>query len=211
MFKSKTVMALGAAFVLVFGQPYGVEAAPQGIQGQMNRLAINALPVFPWLVVGATKEQQVLTYLRSMGVSALPGVFAHTGGPLINVVTFAGEGFAGETGLRIVSMGFEQNNRLASVVFLVDRGYQDKNLDPLLQRMNARYAAHAQPIMVGDTRGESADRYVLYDLGRYTVELAIPEHGQRFKVTFATRKLYEEMKIANGTANLLLPNLAPHN
>ncbi len=64
MFKSKTVMALGAAFVLLFGQPYGVEAAPQGIQGQMNRLAINALPVFPWLVVGATKEQQVLTYLR---------------------------------------------------------------------------------------------------------------------------------------------------
>lgn len=201
------------SIVLVTGLMFGLCSVTQAqvstAQGQINKLAVKVLPVMPWLIVGSSKLNQVSARLEQMKVVSISGVFAHTGGPLINAVHPIGDLFPGEEGLRIASLGFEKDNHLVSVVFVVERGFQSKNIEPLIRRMESRYSSMAQPIRVGDDRGDNKDRYVLFDLGRYTVEILIPQHGQRARVIFATREIYEEMKRADRTGDLLLPRLAP--
>ena len=202
------------ALVIALGFCFGVGGAPQALadvaRGQLNKLAVRALPVMPWLVVGVTKANMVAAKVQNQKLMVVNGTFAHTGGPLINLASPIDDVFPGETGLRLVSMGFEQDQKLAAVTFLVERGCRDKDLEPLIRRIAARYSAYAAPIRVGDNRGDNGDWYVLFDLGRFTVEIAVPEDSKRARVVFATREIYESMRHADGTADLLLPKLAPN-
>lgn len=200
-----------AAFILalVLGGGLSAPVMAESARGHLNKMAIRALPVMPWLVLGVTKPQAVSQRLSQQNMPVIEGTFAHTGGPLINTMSIGNDVFPGEVGLRIVSMGFEKDQRLASVTFMVDRGFKDVNLQPLIQRISQRYAGYAAPVRVGDDRGDNGDWYVLFDLGRYTVEIAVPEQSKRARVVFATREIYEQMRQADSTADLLLPHLAP--
>jgi len=194
---------------------WGVQAAPLesgateiGSAG-LNKFTLQTLPVFRWLVIGESTTHSVLPKLQQKNLLIEQDTFAYDPqGVLINASKLLGPGIEGDTGLRIMSLGFGKDRRLESVTMLVERGWKDKNVGPLCDRMQARYGAHAHPMVIQDGRGEATDTYTLYDLGRFVVEVAVPQNGSFASVIFATKDLYKKMKRADRTDELLLPRLS---
>jgi|GEM_PF-3603826 len=206
MRKISTWAIAGAMALLSVVQ--AVNAAPSA-QAEMNKLAIKSLPVFAWLVVGESTSTAVLPKLQQGNLILQEGVFAYDPqGKLINASKPGGPGIEGETGLRIISLGFGKDRRLESVTMMIERGWKDKNVPSLVDRMTTRYGVKAKPMIIRDERGDSADIYMLFDLGRFVVEVSVPEQGSFVTVIFTTRDLYEKMKKADRTDDLLLPHLA---
>lgn len=206
MRKISTWAIAGAMALLSVVQ--AVNAAPSA-QAEMNKLAIKSLPVFAWLVVGESTSTAVLPKLQQGNLILQEGVFAYDPqGKLINASKPGGPGIEGETGLRIMSLGFGKDRRLESVTMMIERGWKDKNVPSLVDRMTTRYGVKAKPMIIRDERGDSADIYMLFDLGRFVVEVSVPEQGSFVTVIFTTRDLYEKMKKADRTDDLLLPHLA---
>jgi len=206
MRKISTWAIAGAMALLSVVQ--AVNAAPSA-QAEMNKLAIKSLPVFAWLVVGESTSTAVLPKLQQGNLILQEGVFAYDPqGKLINASKPGGPGIEGETGLRIMSLGFGKDRRLESVTMMIERGWKDKNVPSLVDRMTTRYGVKAKPMIIRDERGDSADIYMLFDLGRFVVEVSVPEQGSFVTAIFTTRDLYEKMKKADRTDDLLLPHLA---
>lgn len=170
---------------------------------------LGALPVFDWLVVGQSTTRSVKPGLENLNGALVDGTFAYTGGRLYNVASLTHSGIEGEGGLRMMSLGFDRARILASVQLIVERGFREEHVESFVSRWSQRYRAYAEPIVLSDPRGDSLDRYVLFDLGRYVAEIRIPQFGTFFQATYATREVYEEMKKADGTGEFLVPLLTP--
>ncbi|BCU08452.1 hypothetical protein [Allochromatium tepidum] len=182
--------------------------SPQVAQ-ELYKHALTSLPVLPSGVsLGTSTPRSVRPDLQRLidgGAILSEGVSAYTSGALMNVAQTYGDGLAGELGLRLMSLNFGRDQTLALVFFMVQRGWQDQNVEPLIDRLVERYGPYTSPIFVQDGRGENSDRYVLFNLERFIVEIAIPENGSFSQVTLATREVYEMIKKQEGTADLLFP------
>lgn len=197
-----------------WADPQSPEVVASRLRGEHNKLIVQALPVLPWLVVGESSANTVKTELvrhdeLRIGSS---GVSAVTGGPLLNLAERKlrlASGAASIPGLRVLSLNFnpEGEQRLSYVSYMVERGTRDRFVQPMIERLVVAYQNYAKPIRVKDDRGETTDQYILFDLGRYVVEVSLGEGGVFFNVTFATRAIYERIRHANGAADLVLPYL----
>jgi hypothetical protein len=200
---------------LALADPQSQEVQRSKVQGEANKLKIRGVPVFKWLVVGVTPFSEVQRELGGMsGISILSqGESAVTRGQLLNF----GEkpirmesGLFGEPGLRLASLGFARGGQrvIEHVEWMVDRGPQQKFVEPMIRRLSTRYQDYASPIKVIDGRGDAEDVYYLWDLGRFVVEAGISDSGSFMNVVFAKRENYKTIRQANGTADLLLPYLS---
>ncbi|NVZ11496.1 hypothetical protein HW932_19790 [Allochromatium humboldtianum] len=199
-------------FMLMLGSVPSAWAQSGGspqVSQEIYKHALTSLPVLPsGISLGTSTTRSVrpdLQRLTDGGAILNEGVSAYTSGALLNVGQTYGDGLAGELGLRLMSLNFERDQTLALVFFMVQRGWQDQNVEPLIDRLVERYALYTSPIFVQDGRGDNADRYVLFNLERFIVEIAIPENGSFAQVTLATRERYETIKKQEGTADLLFP------
>lgn len=182
--------------------------SPQ-VSQEIYKHALTSLPVLPsGLALGSSTQDSVRSELQPWidgGAIVNEGVSAYTSGTLLNVAQAYGDGIAGELGLRLMSLNFERDRTLGLVFFMVQRGWQDRNVEPLIDRLVERYSMYTSPILVKDGRGENSDQYILLNMERFIVEIAIPEKGSFAQVTFATREIYEAIKKQEGTSDLLFP------
>jgi len=187
----------------------------KNLAGQ-NLIKITSIPVFPWLSLGKTSCQQARTAIAQfsgVGIISSGDASTITGGEFMNVtnVPLRMEAFLfGEPGLRAASIHCDPSpkGRTASyVVWMVERGERDRFLTPLINRLTQRYHNYAVPLSFSDGRGESEDRYILFDLGRFVVEIALPQDQEKAYVTFASRSIYEQTRKQRGLWDLVGPYL----
>ncbi|WP_218383175.1 hypothetical protein [Acidovorax sp. sic0104] len=111
--------------------------------------------------------------------------------------TLAGRGLANEDGLRIFTMVFDRNQRAQLAIFVVDKGWKDANVQPLISRLRARYASFATPVRLQDGDSEATDYYYFFDIGRFCIEITIPQHGTNATVYFTTKEIHRQLRIAD--------------
>ena len=170
---------------------------------------IPSVEVFDGVTVGESTVDSVRARLSGFEGIVNEGTFAYTGGHLINVGLPSGEGIAQEEGLRLISLGFGLDKTLVSAIQFFDRGYQDSQVDLVIDRIVERYQVYGRPIFVNpdDRDTDTKDRYVIFDLGRYLVVIDIPESSLFIRVKVVVREIYEEMIKADRTAGIILPYL----
>jgi hypothetical protein len=89
----------------------------------------------------------------------------------------------------------------------IDRGWQDRNIAPLLRSLSSRYSSITEPVTIGDPESEATDRTVLFDIGRFIIEVQIPQHGTFVTATFTTKALLHRMRSADRTIEPIRPYL----
>lgn len=172
-----------------------------------GRHLVPSIPVFPWLHVGQTTLSEVRGPVQSlMNASPRPwfrdGTSEITGGTYISVSSLAGQGVANEEGLRILTMVFDKSQRAQLAIFVVDKGWKDANVQPLIKRLSQRYASYAKPARLQDGDSDATDYYVFFDIGKFCIEIAVPQHGSNATVHFTTKDLHKQLRIADGSYEL---------
>ena len=173
---------------------------------------IASVPVFSWLTVGSSTHSSVRGPIQSM-LSATPrpwfreGPSDITGGTFMNISHLQGNGMLDEVGLRILTIVFDTERIAQLVMFSVDRGWQDKNLKPLINRITSRYSHMTDPVVVQDGESEATDFFVFFDMGKFVVEIQVPQHGTFLTVNFTTKAIHQKMRMADGTFHLFKPYL----
>lgn len=187
-----------------------------GARAQDKRIPkelIPSVPVFPWLKIGETSYDAVRATYQRMISSSSPkpwfrdGISEITGGAYLTISELSSKGMAGELGLKVITTVFDTQKKAQMAIFLLDRGWNDANVSPLIARMEGRYTLYADPIRVQDDRGESSDYYIIFDMGRFIVEVSIPQHGTFLSVYFTTKELHRKIRIADGTYELFKKHL----
>lgn len=174
---------------------------------------IPSVPVFPWLTIGETSYDAAKAVYQRMLTSSSPrpwfreGASEITGGTFMTISELSSKGMAGELGLKVITTVFDTQKKAQMAIFLLDRGWNDANVNPLIARMEGRYTLYADPIRVQDDRGESSDYYIIFDMGRFIVEISIPQHGTFLSVYFTTKELHRKIRIADGTYELFKKHL----
>lgn len=198
--------------LLVLVGALGLMPAVSQAQNPAARHLVGALPVFPWLKIGQTTVNEVRGPVQSM-MNASPkpwfrqGASEITGGTFMSISTMAGRGIADEDGLRILTMVFDPSQRAQLAIFVVDKGWNNANVQPLINRITSRYASFAAPVRIQDGESEATDAYYLFDIGRYVIEIAIPQHGTNATVYFATKELHRKVRMADRTYDLFKSHL----
>lgn len=175
---------------------------------------IPSIPVFPWLKVGETTYDAAKVVYQRMLTSSSPrpwfreGGSEITGGTYMTISELSSKGMLGELGLKVITTVFDVRKKTQMVIFLLDRGWNDANVGPLIARMEERYAQYADPIRIQDDRGESSDYYIIFNMGRFIVEISIPQHGTFLSVHFTTKELHSRIRAADGTYELFAKYLA---
>lgn len=197
---------LGLASLLLL--PPGASMA----QSKPAQHLVAAIPVFPWLLIGQTTLSEMRGPVQAM-LSANPrpwyrdGPSEITGGTFLSISTLAGNGVANEDGLRIFTTVFDRNQRAQLVIFVVEKGWKDANVQPLINRMTARYAAYASPVRIQDGDSDATDYYIFFDIGRFCIEITIPQHGTNATVYFTTKEIHRQLRMADRTYELFVPYL----
>lgn len=173
--------------------------------GETERKRVPApyIEVFSWLSVGPGPNNITTHFNRAADDGAMfeEGTFAYTGGGLRNAGHI--RDLFGQRGLRMISIGYGDDGVAAVRLFVL----RDQ-IEALIRSYTSKFELHSPAIKVADGRGENEDRYVLFDLSwDYVAEIAVPQHGTFCIATFATRDVYEQMRGADGRAELLLPYL----
>ncbi len=187
------------------GQPGGMT--------DIQRSLIPSLPVFSWLSVGETtkaqlmpKLQQVITSQQSH-VMVTSGDSAETGGEFVNLASASKAGLMGIPGCQIVNINFGSDGKAQLVTWSVDRGWNDKNVQPLIATLTNRYSAISRPVVLRDSDSEATDTTILFDIGRFIVELQVPQHGSLLTATFTTKSMLAQLRAADRTIDILRPYL----
>ena len=191
----------------------GSAAAPwASAQGTAGKHLVASIPVLPWLSIGQTTENDVRGPVQSL-MNAKPrpwfrdGASEITGGRYMSISSLAGRGVAGEEGLKILTMVFDTARRAQLAIMTVDKGWNGANVEPLIARMTARYRSYAQPVRIRDGDSEATDLYIFFDIGRFCIEIAIPQHGSYASVHFTTKAIHKLIRTADGTFDLFVPYL----
>jgi hypothetical protein len=175
------------------------------LQGQLLR----SLPVFPWLKIGETSINDVRVPIQQLKTTyggrllLKDGASPETGGTFINLSAAVSGGLLGEPGLTMLTIDFDQQNKAQMAVFWVSKGWGDANIRPLVERVSARYANYANPVVISDPESEATDKTVLYDMGRFVAEIRVPQQGSYAFVTFTTKELLKKIRMMDGTYDLL--------
>jgi len=181
-------------------------------QSKATQHLVAAIPVFPWLQIGQTTLSEMRGPVQAM-LSANPrpwyrdGPSEITGGTFMTVSTLAGNGVANEDGLRIFTTVFDTNQRAQLAIFVVEKGWNDANVQPLIKRMTARYSAYASPVRIQDGESDATDYYIFFDIGRFCIEITIPQHGTNATVYFTTKEIHRKLRMADRTYDLFKPYL----
>lgn len=209
------LLAVSLVAASVWADPMSPEVQQSRMAGERNKLKVAAVPVFPWLIVGQTPYRSVSTFLagRPDVLILSTGTSALSNGELVNFsergINSEG-GLFSEPGLRMISLSFSPKGTkiLEYVQFMVERGYEDRFVEPMIERLSTRYSDLATPIRVKVPDSEAEDVYVLYDLGRYVVETYHNENSSFFTVIFSTRDIYNRIREANGASEVVFPYLS---
>lgn len=183
---------------------------PPGRLNDAQKMAMTSLPVMPWLSIKQTHITSAQAKAQTIASSA-PGTMNEqsdsivTGGAAITLALGTSKGLFGEKGFRIMSMAFNPGRTLELVTFMFDRGWNDENIKPLLERVKRKYEIYADPELVMDGESEASDRYYIFDIGRFVVELAVPQYGTFIPVYFTTKDTYRRMRMADSTYHLFAP------
>ena len=194
-----TLLKLGA--VLMMGSPVTSSFAQQarGQQALRNRM-LQSLPVLPWLELGETTLNQVRPIAESM-INSNPGKVlvsyadsAETGGTFMSFATASKSGLLDDPTLQIFRIDFDERDRAQMLVMMFDRGWKDKNVQPILERITRKLAPYTAPIPLTDADSEATDKTYLYDIGKFAVELRVPQFGSYVTATFTTKVLLRKLR-----------------
>jgi hypothetical protein len=188
-----------------------------GIRGggmtEQQKMLIPSLPVFPWLSIAETKKTQVRSPIQSLisshqgYVMVTDGQSVETGGAFINLATSSKQGLLGIDGCSMINLDFGPDETAQLVSLSIDRGWRNKNVQPLISSLTGRYAAITPPIFIRDGESEATDATALFDIGRFVVEALIPQHGTLLTVNFTTKDLLAKLRTADRTIDLIRPYL----
>lgn len=191
----------------------GIPALASATPKKIPKELIASVPVLPWLTVGVSTQSSIRGPIQSMLSGEPPkpwfreGPSEITGGSYMNISRLAGNGMLGETGLRILTIVFDTQKVAQLVIFSVERGWQDANIKPLINRITSRYLHMADPVIIRDGESEATDYFVFFDMGRFVVEIMVPQHGTFLTVNFTTKEIHKRMRLADGTYQLFKPYL----
>lgn len=197
----------------------GIQAKAQGVRAagisqltEAQRQMLTSLPVTPWLSLRESTISSVQQKLQQI-IDARPGIVPQwgdsqiTGGALVTVSSVAGAGLLGEKGLRIFSLNFDLSQKLELVIFMFERGFGGANIGITLDRVARRFSKYASPIKIMDNTSEAADKYYIFDIGRFVIEVAIPQFGTFVTVNFSSKDTHKKMRIADSSYDLFMPVL----
>lgn len=182
-------------------------AEPSDAQMARNQF-IQSLPVLPWSSVDETMFSDVQAPIQAMknqyggALLVSSGPSAETGGTFINLSSIAKGGLLNEPGLQFITLDFNESRRLQMVTLRFDRGWNDKNIAPLLERMSRRYGNLATPTVLGDPESEARDRVVLFEIGKFVVEVRLPQHGTYVSSTFTSKAILKRLRSIDGTLEI---------
>lgn len=190
-------------------------AGPSGKSGmsELQKMMITALPVLPWLTLGETRQSDIRAPLQQLisshqgYIMVTDGTSVETGGSFINLATSSKAGLMGIPGCQMLNLDFDGSGKAQLVSLSVDRGWRNKNVAPLISSLTQRYASITGPVTIRDGESEATDATVLYDIGRFIVEVQLPQHGTLVTVNFTTKALLTRLRIADGTFSTLAPYL----
>ena len=207
---SRRSVSLGMLAVALV--PSIASAAQNGSQIARNHL-IQSIPVLPWLKIGETTMTQVRPPIQQMittyggALLVKEGDSVETGGTFINLASAKESGLLNEQGLRVLTLDFDQSQRAQMAVFMVNRGWKDKNIEPLVSRMVRRYSNLATPVSITDPNSEASDKTILFPIGKFVIEIQLPQHGTFATVTFTTKAILARLRTIDGTLHLLKDHL----
>ena len=187
------------------GQPRGMNPA--------QKMLIPSLPVLPWMSIAETRMSQVRGPIQQLiashqgSVMVTDGQSVETGGSFINLATASKFGLLGIDGLSMLTLDFDRGGTAQLVAMTINRGWRDKNIGPLIRSLAARYASITEPVTIGDPESEATDRTVLFDIGRFIIEVQIPQHGTFLTTTFTTKALLQRLRTADRSIEILRPYL----
>ena len=212
---SRREMLLAFSLPLLGSSPAWGQAPKRTAQSPMNeaqRQMLTTLPVFPWLVLQQSTTSSIQSNVQALvnsvqGITHTWGGSEITGGETLNINKVLGEGLLGEKDLRILSISFSPSRKLELVTFMVDRGWKNANVQPLIDRISARYAMYASPVKIMDGQSEATDQYFVFDIGRFVIEIAVPQHGTFIPVYFTTKEIHRKMRITDNTYDLFKEHL----
>ena len=196
--------AMAAALSCASGK---LQAKPTEAQIARNSF-VQTIPVLPWLKLAETTIQEVrvpIQQLKTQYQGTLlmqDGTSVETGGTFINLSTALPQGMLNEQGLQMLTLDFDERRRLQMVVFRINRGWKDKNLSPLVDRMVRRYGNLAEPDLMSDSQSEATDRTLLFDIGRFAIEVRLPQHGTYATATFTTKVILKKLRTVDGTIHI---------
>ena len=196
---------VAAKLCLVYCMP--ALAKPTDAQIARNGF-VQAIPVLPWLTLGETTKQQVLPQVQRLktqyqgALLVSDGVSVETGGYFINLATAIPQGMLNEQGLQMLTLDFDARQVLQLVVFQINRGWKDKNLPPFVERMKRRYSNLANPDYLGDPLSEATDKVIIFDIGKFVIELRLPQHGTYATGTLTTKEILRKLRAIDGTIHI---------
>ncbi|MGG4053333.1 MULTISPECIES: hypothetical protein [Delftia] len=203
---SRRNISLAMVFAIVLASG-ATQAKPTDAQIARNNF-VQSIPVLPWLKLAETTIHEVRTpiqQLKSQYQGALliqEGTSAETGGMFINLSMALPEGMLNEPGLQMLTLDFDERKILQMVVFRVNRGWKDRNLTPLVERMTGRYRNLAEPDFLGDPDSEATDKTLLFDIGRFAIEVRLPQHGTYATATFTTKTILKRLRTVDSTIHI---------
>lgn len=208
--KMPTISRRNLCLILAFVPPWllaPATAKPTDAQIARNRF-VESIPVLPWLTLGETTINQARVPIQrlktDMGGSLLirEGESVETGGKFIHLATALKQGMLNEQGMQMLTLDFDARNKLQMAVFWINRGWNDKNLAPFVARMSSRYATLAIPDHLYDPESEATDKIIIFEIGKYVIELRLPQHGTYATATFTTKEILGKLRSLDGTIHL---------
>lgn len=203
---SRRNISLAMVFAILLASG-ATQARPTDAQIARNNF-VQSIPVLPWLKLAETTVHEVRTpiqQLKNQYQGALliqEGTSAETGGMFINLSMALPQGMLNEPGLQMLTLDFDERKILQMVVFRINRGWKDRNLTPLVERMTGRYRNLAEPDFLGDPDSEATDKTLLFDIGRFAIEVRLPQHGTYATATFTTKTILKRLRTVDSTIHI---------
>lgn len=81
---------------------------------------------------------------------------------VVNLASVSKAGLLGIPGCHIVNIDFAADGKAQLVTWFVDRGWNDKNVQPLIVSLSKRYSAISPPRFLRDSETEATDLTILF-------------------------------------------------
>lgn len=199
-------ISIGMLFAILLASG-ATQARPTDAQIARNNF-VQSIPVLPWLKLAETTIHEVRTPIQQLkgqyqgALLIQEGTSAETGGMFINLSMALPQGMLNEPGLQMLTLDFDERKTLQMVVFRINRGWKDRNLTPLVERMTGRYRNLAEPDFLGDADSEATDKTLLFDIGRFAIEVRLPQHGTYATATFTTKTILKRLRTVDSTIHI---------
>lgn len=192
--------------------------AKNGIQNsgltQEQKMLLQSIPVFNWLSVGLTTRQELGKAMDSfrqiygaqlfmdMSVSPL------TSGQMINLGAVTKTGLLNETGMKVLTVDLDsRNQKVDRVCAYFDKGWRDVNIQAVVNKYIGIYSKYSRPVFISDAESEASDEIIIFEIGKFVVEISLPQSGTLFNLTVTTKYNLRKMRSIDGTLHLIEKHL----